>query len=338
MERIFKTGKLPVELLEQLLSEFPCHDPDVVVGPSIGEDAAVIDTGDAYIVVKSDPITFATDAIGYYAIMVNANDIVTMGAKPRWFLATILLPEGMADPPLAHKIFEDLHKAASSIGVSICGGHTEITAGIDKPIVSGMMLGTVKKDALIRTSGARAGDVVILTKGIAIEATAIIAREKEAELRRFFPADIIERAKNFLFEPGISIVKDALVAMAAARITSMHDPTEGGLSTGLYEMAKAANVGMEVHKEAIKVYPESRKLLSFYGLNPLGAISSGALLLTTKPEEAGEVIQKLSEAGVDASVIGRVTDKGEGLKITEGDCSYLLPKFDRDEIARIFEE
>ena len=175
----FPPGKLPIDVLDRLLSTHTTQqDPRVVVGARVGEDAAVIDFGDRYLIAKTDPITFATNDIGHYAIPVNANDIATMGATPRWFLATILLPEPNTDEALVETIFASLHKAAQDIGVAICGGHTEITVGLDRPIVVGQMLGEVAKENLIQSTNLQPNDCILLTKGLGIEATAIIANEK----------------------------------------------------------------------------------------------------------------------------------------------------------------
>ena len=182
-EHLLPCGKLPHDLLERLVRDYT-HDSDsrLLVPPGIGEDAAVIDFGDRCLVAKTDPITFATDAIGWYAVHVNANDIATMGAQPRFFLATIIIPEQMATAELIESIFASIHAAAGELGVTVCGGHTEITHGIDRPLVIGQMLGEVDREGIIRSSNLTPGDVILLTKGMAIEATAIIAREKRADL------------------------------------------------------------------------------------------------------------------------------------------------------------
>ncbi|MDP6279734.1 MAG: AIR synthase related protein, partial [Nitrospinota bacterium] len=164
-------GKLPPDLLGRLLSGLEGH-PRLTVGPRVGEDAAVIDFGDRCLVAKTDPITFATDAVGWYAVHVNANDIAAMGAQPRFFLATIIIPEHLATAELIESIFASIHTAAEELGVTVCGGHTEITHGIDRPLVVGQMLGEVDREGIVRSSGLRPGDVVLLTKGMAIEATA----------------------------------------------------------------------------------------------------------------------------------------------------------------------
>jgi len=177
-------GKLPPLLLQRLLSAHASDDPRVVVGPQVGEDAAVLDIGDRYLIATADPITFATDELGWYALHVNANDLAVRGARPLWFLATVLLPEGGASELGVERLFGELRLACVELGVALVGGHTEVTAGLARPIVSGCMLGEVEKDRLVTTGGARPGDLLLLTKGVPLEGASIIARERAAEAER----------------------------------------------------------------------------------------------------------------------------------------------------------
>ena len=193
MLRRFPVGKLPPEALRKLLVRCPVpRDSRVVIGPRFGEDAAVIDVGPKYLVAKTDPITFTAERIGWYAANINANDIATLGARPRWFLATLLLPEKAATESLARSIFNDILRACRTLGVTLVGGHTEITSGLGRPIVVGQMLGEVEKTKLIRKESQRPGDVVLLTKGVAVEGTAILAREKRTFLERKLGSLVLE--------------------------------------------------------------------------------------------------------------------------------------------------
>lgn len=283
----FPVGKLPLGLLARLLDRIVIRDERVIVGPAIGEDAAVIDTGGSrYLVAKTDPITFTADRLGWYAVNINANDIAAMGGLPQWFLATLLLPENLTAEGDVEKIFQDILEACQGLGISLIGGHTEVTYGLSRPIIVGEMLGEVEKERLVRTDGAQEGDAIILTKGIAVEGTAIIGREKADELVSLVGEEMLARAKNFLSRPGISVVKDATVAMACARVHSMHDPTEGGLAMGLHEIAHAAKVGLLIEAETLPVFPETKRFCDHYHLNPLGLIASGALLITVDTREA----------------------------------------------------
>lgn len=325
-------GKLPPELLAALLSTLPA-DPRVMVGPRVGEDAAVIDMGDHYLVAKTDPITFATDEIGWYAVQVNANDIATTGATPRWFMASVLLPEGLADAAMAEGIFKQLAAACDTLGISLVGGHTEITHGIDRPLVIGVLLGEVEKSALVNTGGARPGDIILLTKGAPIEATSIIAREKRVELLPHFGADFLDRAAGFLHDPGISVVRDARIATETGGVTSMHDPTEGGLATALWELAEASGTSITITAQAWPLLPEAAQLCAHFDLDPLGAIASGALLLTAPPDAASRLRDAYAAAGIPIYTLGEV--ESGPVRVTH--AGKRLPKPVRDEIARLFE-
>jgi hydrogenase expression/formation protein HypE len=336
---VLKPGKLPPELLQRLLRSYTSADPRLIVGPAVGEDAAVIDMGDRYLIAKSDPITFATDAIGYYAVVVNANDIATRGGQPKWFLATLLLPEQTTSVRLVESIFAQIAQACRSFGITVVGGHTEVTYGLDRPVLSGHMLGEVEPAGLITTGGARIGDVLLLTKGICVEGTAIIARERERELRLGdMPESIIQRAKNFLFEPGISVVRDAQIAIGAGCVHALHDPTEGGLAMAVHELATAARVGIVIEGSQIPILEEAALLCRTYGLDPLGTIASGALLIATPAEEALRIQQALQANNIACAAIGRVVPTSEGVLFNEGGTLQPLPQFIRDEITKLFTE
>jgi hydrogenase maturation factor len=337
MPNSLPVGKLEMDYLGQVLAKYTQVNERVVVGAAVGEDAAVIDFGDRYLVAKTDPITFATEEIGWYAVNVNANDVAATGAIPKWFLATVLLPGGSTSRPLVEGIFSQLSDACRQLGVSFCGGHTEITYSLDRPIVVGQMLGEVERDKLVTTAGAQVGDDIILTKGIAIEATSIIARERAGELVSRYSADFINRCQGFLHQPGISVVREAQIATAQARVHAMHDPTEGGLAMGLRELAQAAEVGLLVYQERIEILPETSLLCADYGLDPLGIIASGSLLIILSPQDSARVMEKLEGAGIAAAVIGQVVARAEGLKLMAGGGAKELPYFERDEIAKLFE-
>jgi hydrogenase expression/formation protein HypE len=332
----FPVGKLPIRTLEDLLKRNKIKDPRVIVGPGIGEDAAVIDTGGPrYLIAKTDPITFTADQIGWYAVHINANDIATMGARPLWYLATLLLPEDLTTRELAEKIFQDTMKACKSIGVSLIGGHTEITSGLSRPIVVGQMLGEVEKHRLVRTNGARPGDAIILTKGLAIEGTAVITRERVDEMMQIFGEQTLTRCRNFMYDPGLSVIKEALVASEHASVHAMHDPTEGGLATALHEIAWAANVGLRIQADIVPVFPETQAICNHYHLNPLGLIASGALLIILQANEAEKVLTGLRSQGIAATVIGEVTDKSKGIKLLTADGVVDLPLYEQDELTKI---
>ena len=335
---LLKTGKLDVQILRKLLQRYSKIDERVLVGPRIGEDAAAIDMGERVLIVTTDPITFATDEIGYYSVMVNANDIATTGAEPRWYTVNILLPEAPGTESLVDSIFQQIHQACEKLSICLIGGHTEITYGLDRPILVGQMIGEVQSEALITTGGARPGDLILLSKGICIEGTSIIAREKKGDLSSCgISTDIVERARRFLFDPGISVVEAARLALQAGRVHSMHDVTEGGLADGLHELSMAAGVEIEVDKDRIPIYEESRILCEAFGLNPLGVIASGALLITASPPETEKILDHAHQHGVTMTMIGRVQAAGPPSVTMVTSKGYEpVPYFERDEVVKIF--
>ena len=313
-------GKLPPTLLSRILPSLDtCALNRVVVPPQIGEDAAVIDFGESYLIAITDPITFATDEIGWYLVCVNGNDIATMGGVPKWLLVTLLLPENTTTPTLVTHITDQIKTACQSFQITLCGGHTEITYGLDRPIAIGQMLGEVPKDRLVRSADARVGDDLILTKGIGIEATSIIARERELELKTHFSAPFINSAKEYLSR--LSILKEAQIAVDTGGVRAMHDPTE---------------VGAEVWINQLIVPDETSALCGCFDLDPLGVISSGALLIATEPSRSQPILEALTANQIQANLIGKLLPPQEGLWLKRGTDRQPLPTFQTDEITKIF--
>ena len=274
------TGKFPPSLLEHMLAKLRIDDPRVLLGPLVGGDAAVIDMGDRLLVAKTNPITFATDHIGWYAVQVNANDVACTGGTPKWFLATLLVPPRFSEPA-AEQIFDQVLEACQTLEIALVGGHSEVTYGIDRPVVAGCMLGEMDRDRLVRPGGAQEGDSVVLTKGIAIEGTALLGLDaREALLQKGLTVQAIDQASTLLTHPGISVLTEARIAVDTVPVHAMHDPTEGGLATGLRELAKAAGLGLAVEEGSIPVLPECRAICDALELAPLGLLASGSLLIT----------------------------------------------------------
>lgn len=335
-----RTGKLDIHILKGFLERYTLLDPRVIIGPKIGEDAAVIDLGEEsnhHWVVTSDPITFTTEEIGYYGVVVNLNDIATMGAIPKWFLATLLFPEGGSDLRLIDKVFRQIHDACHRFNISFIGGHTEITPGIERMILSGHMIGEVKKDRLVTTSSAKDGDLLLLVKGVCIEGTSIMAREKEDKLlAKGIAPSLIQKAKAFIFDPGIDVLQAARVACDSVPVHSMHDPTEGGLINGIVEMALASEKEIEVNLEKVPIYEESRILCQEFGLDPLGVIASGALLLTISPSDLSTIQKAFKEASIPMQVIGRVKKGPARVLMKDGKGLKELKSLPQDEILKIY--
>jgi hydrogenase maturation factor len=337
-----RAGKLPPALLTRLLARLPTHDERLLVGPSIGEDAAVVDfapNAQTLLVIKSDPITFATDEIGYYAVHVCANDIGVAGARPLFYLPTLLLPAEGADSALAERIFTQMGAACRALGITVAGGHSEVTHTVSHPVVAGAMVGEVARGRQVHTGGCRPGDLILLAGSAAIEGTSLIARERrDLLLERGWTLEEVETAANFLFDPGISVLAPALAAADAGLVTSMHDPTEGGVATALSEVAAASGVGIEVELDRIPVASLTRRLCAEFGLDPLGTIGSGALLATCAPANV-ERLQALWQAqGRPSAVIGRALPVPGLLSATRSGVPCPFPTFLADEITRLWAE
>jgi len=330
-------GKLPPELLSRLIASSPTTDPRLLLGPGLGLDCAVVDYGTTLLVFKSDPITFATDQIGWYLVQVTTNDIATTGALPRWLLVTMLLPERSTSPELVLDLNSQITRACIEAGMVLIGGHTEITTGLDRPILVGTVIGEVAPDKLVTPLGARPGNRLMVTKGVPIEATAILARELPDRLSPSLSETEISEARQFLFNPGISVRREARLAVEAGDVTAMHDPTEGGLAGALWELSQACGHALFVDMDKIPIPPISQKICQLLQIDPFAAIASGALLLTAAESSAGRIQAALTGEGIPCVDIGWIEAGSPGVwRISKGEKS-LLPRPLRDEIARVFE-
>ena len=340
IDGLLPAGKLPHSLLRELLASLPHDDPRLLVGPTVGEDAAVIDFtpgSDRLLVAKSDPITFATDQIGYYAVNVCVNDLAVSGATPRFYFPILLLPAGQADVQMAAAIFSQIGAACRQMGIVVAGGHSEITPAVTQPIVAGSLLGEVARARMVSSAGCRPGDVVLLAGTVPVEGASLIAREKRAALLEMgWPVTAIDEAAGYLYDPGISVLKPALLAADAGLVTAMHDPTEGGVATGLLELALAAGVGIEIELDEIPVPPLARDLCAVFGLDPLGVIASGALLATAAPDNVDRLLDVWGEAGWQGTVIGRILPQAGEYTALRGGRAAQFPTYAVDEITKLW--
>ena len=325
-------GKLPAWLLKKVLPRFAA-DPNVLVGPGLGRDAAAVAVGDRVVVAKNDPITFASEGGATHLVEVNANDVACMGATPRWLLVTALLPRGVTPAGILNQ-FAELREACRCRAVELVGGHTEIVPGLEHPILVGMMLGETSPGDLIEPGKARPGDVLLLTKGLAIEGTALLASERRDQLVPLLGENAVRAAADLLHHPGISIVRDAELARQAGGVTALHDPTEGGFATAVRELAAASNAGAAIDADALPILPETRLVAAALGLDPLGLLASGALLIAAAPEAVPGIRRNLEAAGIPVSQVGALTGDPESFTVRSGRDERELPSFAVDEIAR----
>jgi exodeoxyribonuclease VII small subunit len=333
---VLEPGKLPGPLLARLLETYRTPpDPAVIVTTGYGRDAAAIDAGDATLIVKSDPITFATDRAARYLVAVNANDIACLGGIPRWMTVVALLPEGKTSAQAVEELFRDLMEACTAQGISIVGGHTEITLGIDRPLLIGTLIGTAGPHGVLAPGQAQAGDDLYLTRWAGIEGTALLARELTDGLTDALGTKLVTAAAKLLRSPGISVVPDATALRAVPGISAMHDPTEGGVATAIHELAESAGVGAEVFAGAIPILPETRSIADHFGIDPFGMLSSGALLVAAAPSARRAVQETASDRNIPISRIGLLTPASQGCTLLTGSGTVPLPRFDRDEVTRV---
>ncbi len=338
MNPVLPVGKLPPELLAKIIRSAPTAGPRVLLGPGIGLDCAVLDFGEICLVLKTEPITFASEEIGWYAVQIAANDIATTGARPAWAMFTVLLPERKTSEESVTALSKQVTDACRAAGITLIGGHTEVTHGLDRPIIVTTMLGEIQRDKLVTPDQAQPGDILILTKGVPIEATALLAREFPAVLKDHLTPEEILAARNYLFTPGISVLKDAQIAVKTGGVTAMHDPTEGGVATALWEMAQACQHTFRVDPARILIPPLSARICEVFGLDPLGTIASGALLLAVKPASSGAVLHALKAAGISAAEIGVVVAGEAEVLVNQKGKFRPQQRFDHDEIGRVYQQ
>lgn len=326
-------GKLPNDLLAGFLDGL-AGDPALVVPPAVGEDVAALALGGAELLVAhGDPITLGGADVGAAAVLVNVNDIAAAGAEPRWLLATVLLPAG-STPSEAQALLGGLAEAAAGAGVTLAGGHTEVTAAVTRPVVSLTALGTVARAELKDKRSARTGDRVLLTNALAMEGTALLAEELGDRLLTL-GMSAVELAACRALQGRTSVLPEARLAREAAGVHAMHDVTEGGLATAMRELAAATGRGVRVHRDHIPVAPETARVCALLGADPLGLIASGSLLICCDPAGAATLASALETAGMPATDIGELTEDGAGVVALERDLPAPWPEFATDEAARL---
>lgn len=320
-------GKLPHAFLAELLggAELP---PEVVVGPRVGEDACAIELPAGTLVCATDPITLTGTGVGSHAVIVNANDVAVMGARPRYFLAAVLLPAGTARADV-RALMADLRAALARLGACLVGGHTEVTDVVSQPVVVGQMLGLCETPRPVTTAGARPGHLVVQVGAAPIEGAAVLAGAAGGALRDVAP-ELLAAARGALESPGISVVDAALLA-AGLGAAALHDPTEGGLSAGLYELADASGVELRVTTARLLWFEPGTALCRALGADPFGTLASGTLLAAFPPAGVEAALAAFGSRGLPARVIATARS-GSGVR---DDAGAPLPRYDRDELSRV---
>jgi hydrogenase expression/formation protein HypE len=323
-----KIGKIDLDTFTSfLLPRLGKSDETVIVPPKTGVDAAVIDIGnDKVLIIAEDPI-FAIpqqplEMFGWYTVHIGASDVAVMGVKPRYMTYSLLMPPETKEEDF-RTIVNAIHRAALELEIAIVGGHTGYYPGFAAPTIGGVTVFAVAdKHGYVTPAGAMPGDDVVLTKGPAIETAGILSVIKEKQLLERYSPSLVEKAKALCKQ--MTVVADALLAMDSGGVTAMHDATEGGVIGGLFEIASASEVGMEIH-EAAFVYPdEVRMVCEAFEIDPMAAIAEGSLLITVRPNRSNALLHKLRAAGIDASVVGKVIDD-VGMRIVERRDGTIAP-------------
>jgi hydrogenase maturation factor len=330
------TGKISPDLLGRLLSRLRPPGADVVIGPAVGEDAAVVRPGrGALIVAKSDPITLTGHAMGRHLVQVNANDLAVMGATPRWLLLTVLLPPGRMAARQFALIMQEVRQACDEAKIALVGGHSEVTDGLSRPVAVGAMIGEVSGSRLLDKRTIRPGDELFMTGAVAVEGTAALAQDLGPALRaRGVSAKLLRRAGDLLDDPGISIVREAGIAMAVEHVKALHDPTEGGIIAAVLELGLRSGCGVLLEADSVPVLPETLSLCRALGLDPLRLLASGSLLIAATPGSGEALAAAFAGEKVGVTGIGRFLPRRRGSwAVTGGERSPLRTP-DRDELVR----
>jgi hydrogenase expression/formation protein HypE len=329
-------GKLPNRFLHNFLTSLEIKDPSILISPGVGEDTTAIDIErNEVLILKSDPVTFVSDAAAYYAVAVNANDIATSGAVPRWFLSTLLFPPGTTPSEIV-TVMTEIRDCCRQLGITLCGGHTEITDAVTRPVITGMVAGTVNRADLIDKKNLSEGDQILMTKALTIEGTSILAREFEQQLlENGLTRDEIDSGKQLLEQ--ISIIPEATIAAADNGVTAMHDITEGGLATALEELSQAGNQRIAVDVDRIPIHDLTRRMCAVFGLDPLGLIGSGSLLISCGTGHVDKLIRDLENGGIQVTIIGKALASGCGIQAEASGREVEWPSFEADELSRLYQ-
>ena len=328
-DEVLEVGKLPAKLLAEVLVTGRPTPPELLLPPRVGEDAGVVAVQRGALIAASDPVTLTGQDVGAHAVLVNANDIAVMGARPRWFTATVLLPPGItADEVRA--LYRRMHEALADLDAVLVGGHVEITDAVRRTVVAGHMMGLRQDGNFASTADVEPGHVVVQIGPAPVEGAAVLAAEARTQLEGKVAAATLAEAEGALTDPGISVV-DAALRATTLGATAMHDPTEGGLSAGLYEMAETAGVGLSVSADAVLWYEPGRVMAEALGIDPWGLLASGALLAAFPADAAEEALASLRAEGFSCAPVARAVE-GSGVSFKGGGA---VPRFSRDEMIRV---
>lgn len=321
-----KAGKLNWDDLKSIIEDNrQVMREEVKIRSGIGEDCTVVNFGSYECVLSTDPITGAETNAGRLAVHVNCNDIASSGVEPLGILVTILAPEGTSLEDIKG-VMNEIKEETVKLNVEILGGHTEITRAVNKMIISCTVIGRGEKGRAVATSGAKEGDDIVVTKLLCLEGTSIIVNDYEDKIRDILTKDEIVEAKNYI--NSISVVKEGTIA-GKLGVNSMHDITEGGVLGALWEVAEASNLGFKVYEDKMPISTITSKICNKYSIDPLGLVSSGSMLITTR--DGSELVKILNKEGIKASIIGKII-KGKSVLIDSNAVEKEVFPPERDQL------
>lgn len=325
-----KIGKLPEPILiRSVLKQVKHRREEVLVGPAVGQDCAIVQVEpDEVLVMSTDPITGTVKDLGSHSIHITANDLAASGAEPIGVMLTVMLPDTVEEPEVK-KMMQEAEATCKKLNMEVLGGHTEITNVVRQPLISVTGVGKIKKSRVITTLQVQPEQDIVVTKWIGLEATTILAKEREEELRKRFPAGIVDTAIGF--DQFLSVVPESRIAMEHG-VTAMHDITEGGVFGALWEMASGAGVGLEVDLKKIPIRQETVEICQYFELNPYQIMSSGSMMIAA--DDGHELVRKLEKDGIHASVVGR-TNAGNDRILRNGEDVRYLDKPQPDELYKV---
>ena len=327
-----KIGKLPEPMLiRSVLKEVEHRRDEVLVGPAVGQDCAVVELGEGEVfVLSTDPITGTTKDIGRQSVHITANDLAASGADPLGVMLTILLTPDTREEELK-EMMRGVEGACKELNMEVMGGHTEITHVVKQPLISLTGVGKMKKNRVLTTAAVRPGQDIVITKWIGLEGTSVAAKEKETELLEKFAPSFVETAKNF--DQYLSVLPEARIAREWS-ISAMHDITEGGVFGALWEMGSGSGVGLDIDLKKIPIRQETVEVCETLGLNPYILMSSGSMMIAA--DDGYGLAEKLKQAGIPASVVGKATEGNDRI-LRNGEDTRYLDKPQSDELYKIYQ-
>lgn len=327
-----KIGKLPEPvLIRSVLKQVGHRRNEVLVGPAVGQDCAVMELGEGEVfVLSSDPITGTTKDIGGHSVHVTANDLAASGAEPVGIMLTMLLTPDTKEEELK-EIMQDVEETCKELNIDVLGGHTEVTDVVKQTLISLTGVGKMKKEEVLTTASVKPGDDIVVTKWIGLEGTSIAAKEKEEVLLKNFAPSFVETAKQF--DQYLSVIPEAKIAREWG-VSAMHDITEGGVFGALWEMGSGSGVGLDIDLKAIPIRQETVEVCEALGLNPYILMSSGSMMIAAK--DGHGLVRKLKQTGIEAAVVGKATEGNDRI-LRNGEDTRYLDKPQTDELYKIYQ-